>query len=219
MSESEQERVRTGAVRAAWAASKPNRHNYAAVVSELNASKLVGEGRVFERGAHVPVTQMGYFKPPGDAFLTEMRSKDRRSAKECEYVNGVGVWIETGLAAMELAKERDGSVDDLARRLALADRASKAALEVVSMSAKFFRDITENGVEKARQIAYLVEQGHDAVHSESYRTARKALTGRSRSRQQSSLLKPAFKKREARRKAARIALPSQSDGAPSCFVC
>ena len=46
------------------------------------------------------------------------------------------------------------------------------------MRAQYFRDITEHGVEEARQMAYLVEQGHDAVHSESYRTAREALTGK-----------------------------------------
>lgn len=113
-------------------------------------------------------------------------------------MNGVGVWIETGLAAMELAKEQDGSVNDLARRLALAECVLKAALEVSSMKAQFFRDINENGVEEAKQMAYLVKQGHDAVHSESYWTAREALTLKSDvgswSRRQSTLIKPAFKK-------------------------
>lgn len=165
-------------LRGRWAGAKPARHDYAAVVTELNASKLVGEGSVFERGPHVPITHLGYFKPPVDAFLSELKSKDRRSAKEWEYINGAGVWIETGLAAMTLAKEQEGTVEDLARRLALAEKAFKAALEVISMRAQYFRDVVENGVEEARQMAYLVEQGHDAVHSESYRTAREALTSK-----------------------------------------
>jgi len=52
------------ATRAAWAIAKPERRNYGTVVTELNSSRLVGEGSVLERGPHVPVTHMGYFKPP-----------------------------------------------------------------------------------------------------------------------------------------------------------
>lgn len=161
-----------------WAVAKPLRNDYAEVVSELNASKLVGEGSVFERGPFVPITHLGYFKPPVDAFLNELKSKDRRSAKEWEYINAAGVWLETGLASMTLAKEQKGSEEDLVRRLALAESSFKAALEVLSMRAQYFRDITENGIEQARQMAFLVEQGHDAVHSESYRSAREALTSK-----------------------------------------
>ena len=50
-------------VRAAWAAAAPAKKDYGLVVSDLNSSKLVGEGDVFERGAHVPVTHVGYFEP------------------------------------------------------------------------------------------------------------------------------------------------------------
>lgn len=46
------------------------------------------------------------------------------------------------------------------------------------MRAQYFRDITENGIEEARHMAFLVEQGNDAVHSPTYRTAREALTGK-----------------------------------------
>lgn len=166
------------AVRAAWATAKPNRRDYGMVVTELNSSKLVGEGSIFERGPHVPVTHMKYFKPPADAFLADLRSKDRRSAKEWEYVNAAGVWAELGLAALELAKTQDGDTEDLGRRLTLAQQSFAAALEVLSMRAQYFRDITEQGVEAARQMSFLVEQGHDAVFSESYRTAREALTTR-----------------------------------------
>jgi hypothetical protein len=52
-----------------------------------------GEGSIFERGAHVPVTHMAFFKPPATAFLSELKSKDRWSAKEWENVNAAGVWL------------------------------------------------------------------------------------------------------------------------------
>jgi hypothetical protein len=50
-----------------------------------------GEGRIFERGRHVPVTRMAFFKPPATAFLSELKAKDRRSRKEGKYINAVGV--------------------------------------------------------------------------------------------------------------------------------
>lgn len=59
----------------------PTRRDYGEVVTELNLSKFVGEGRVFDRGPHVPVAHMGYFKPPIDAFLAELKFKYRWSAK------------------------------------------------------------------------------------------------------------------------------------------
>ena len=44
------------------------------------------------------------------------------------------------------------------------------------MRAQYFREITEQGVEAARQMSFLVKQRHVAVFSESYRTPREALT-------------------------------------------
>ena len=46
------------------------------------------------------------------------------------------------------------------------------------MRAQYFRDFTEQGVETARQMSFRVEQGYDAVFSESYRAAREALTSK-----------------------------------------
>ena len=40
------------------------------------------------------------------------------------------------------------------------------------MRAQYFRDITEHGVVAAGKMSFLVEQGHDAVFSQSYRSAR-----------------------------------------------
>lgn len=69
-----------------------------------------------------------------------------------------------------------GTEEDITGRLGLAEKSLRTALEVLSMRAQYFRDITEQGVEAGRQLAYLVEQGHEAVFSESHRTARVALT-------------------------------------------
>ena len=160
-----------------WRTAEPDRMDYATVVGDMNANRLVGDATIFERAVHVPVTHMGYFKPNSDAFLLELKAKDRRSAKEWEYVNGAGVWVETGLAALDVAK-RSESCKDMARRLALAETSFRAALEVLSMRGQYFREIVEHGVEEARQMAFLVEQGQDAVHSSSYRAAREALTAK-----------------------------------------
>lgn len=165
-------------LRALWAASKPTRHDYAAVVNEINSLKLVGEASVFDRGPHVPITHLSFFKAPVDAFATDLKSKDRRSAKEWDYINGAGVWLESGIAALRLARDGTGDAAECARHLALADDFLQASLEVLSMRSQYFRDITENGIEEARQMAFLVEQGSDAVHSNAYRSTREVLTGK-----------------------------------------
>ena len=163
-------------LRAAWAAAAPAKKDYGLVVSAFNSSKLVGEGSTFERGAHVPVTHMGYFKPPKGAFLAAPKSKDRRSAKEWEYINAAGVWLELGMASRDVAATESGTEQDMGRQLKLAQKSLKASLEMLSMRAQYFRDITDQGVETARQMSFLVEQGYDAVFSESHRSAREALT-------------------------------------------
>lgn len=83
-----------------WAVAKPKRDDFAAVVTDINAARLVGESRVFYRGPHVPITHMEYFKPTMNALLTNLKSKDLRSAMERKYLNGAGVWVETELSAL-----------------------------------------------------------------------------------------------------------------------
>lgn len=60
------------------------------------------------------------------------------------------------------------------------------------MRAQYFRDITKHGIEEALQMAFLVEQGNDAVHSESYRTVREALTENSKMKQPRCLQRPGW---------------------------
>jgi hypothetical protein len=88
-----------GRVTTAWKTAESNHSDYGLAVAELNSSQMVGNGNVFERGSHVPVTQLAYFKPPASAFSSEFRAKYRRSAKEWEYVNAAGVWVEWGQTA------------------------------------------------------------------------------------------------------------------------
>lgn len=129
-----------------WSTSKPNRHDYSAVLNELNAAKIFGNGIIFERGPHVPIGHMAYFKPPMDDFAVYLKAKDRRSVKKWEYVNGAGVWLETILASLNLAKEGGDEIDVITHRLSLAEGSLKAALEVLLMRAQYFRDIREHGI-------------------------------------------------------------------------
>lgn len=46
------------------------------------------------------------------------------------------------------------------------------------MRAQYFWNITEEGVEAARQMVFLVEKGHDAVFSSSYPSTREAITSK-----------------------------------------
>lgn len=62
------------------------------------------------------------------------------------------------------------------RHLSLAETALNAELEVLLMRLQYFHDITDHRMEESNKMSFLVEQVHDAVHSESYRTALEALT-------------------------------------------
>jgi hypothetical protein len=66
----------------------------------------------------------------------------------------------------------------MARLLVLADKSFAAAREVLAMRAQYFHDIVQYGVEAARQMSFLVEQSHDAVHSDSHRSVRESLNQR-----------------------------------------
>lgn len=126
---------------AAWSTLSPTTVDYATVVSELNASKLVSEASVFESRPHVPITYLAYIKQITEAFPVELKSKDRCSTKKWKYVNEASVWIETGLTALEIAKTRKASPQEMALILALAETLFKAALEVRSMCSQYFRDV------------------------------------------------------------------------------
>lgn len=58
--------------------------------------------------------------------------------------------MEPGLAALEVANVHDGKVENMGRRLSLAQSSFKAALEVLSMRAQYLRDVTEQGMDVAR---------------------------------------------------------------------
>lgn len=76
---------------AAWVVGNHVRHDLRAFVTKLKGSKLVGNGIVFHRDAYVPITHMGHFKEPSDAFITDLRSNYARSLKEWDYINASGV--------------------------------------------------------------------------------------------------------------------------------
>lgn len=122
------------------------------------------EASVFERGPDVPVTHMAYIKSATDAFLAELKEKDRRSPKEWGYVNGDGVWVETGLTALDIAKKTTGMPKNLERWLELAKSSHQAELEVMLMHTHYFCDMKEHWIKEARQMDFRVEEGNDDVH-------------------------------------------------------
>jgi hypothetical protein len=86
----------------------PENGDYGKAVAELDSSKMVGAGTVFECGRHLPVTHMAFFKPAAIPFWSELRSKDRWSAKEWKYFSAAGVWLELSQTALA----GDGDADD-----------------------------------------------------------------------------------------------------------
>lgn len=112
-----------------------------------------------------------------DAFVVGLKAKDRSLAKEWKYVIVTKVWLETELAGLQLVEESNGDSQDFGRCLELAKMSFNAAIKNLAMRAQYFRDIFELGTDETKQMAFLVEQGNDAVHSEAYKSTREALTG------------------------------------------
>lgn len=55
-----------------------------------------------------------------------------------------------------------GNVAEMGRLLRMVQDSFKADLDVILMRDEYFRDITDQGVEAAQKMAFLVEQGHSA---------------------------------------------------------
>lgn len=119
----------------AWATGAPTRRDYEVVVSELSALRLVGEEAQFDGGPHVPVTHMVYFKPSADAFLSQLKAKDRRSATEWgthQRDGGMNGTMPRGDDVGEGGRH-GGNGSDFGRGLKIAEDSLKVAFEVVSM--------------------------------------------------------------------------------------
>lgn len=69
MTDEPQSAEKMSELRERWSLAKPNRNDFAAVVTDIKVENLVCETSTFERGPHVLMTHMGYFKPPTDSFL------------------------------------------------------------------------------------------------------------------------------------------------------
>lgn len=63
------------AFRGLCSTSKPTRHDYAAVVTEINAAEIVIEGSIFELGPYVPIIHMAYLKHPIDASAFKFKAE------------------------------------------------------------------------------------------------------------------------------------------------
>lgn len=72
------------------------------------------------------------------------------------------------------------------------------------MHDQYFCDIVDHGIDDSYQMAFLVEEGHDALHSSSDQTARENLTGRLGTEVAKLRLEKATKKKKG---AAKLALP------------
>lgn len=110
-------------------------------------------------------------------------------------MNGARVWVETGLPALSLCNESPIPGKEMERKLALDEQCFKNALEILSMSAQYFRDITEHGVDEAYKTVFFVHD-HDAVNLESYYTARKALTSKTEVKSEKILPSIGLKKKQ-----------------------
>lgn len=98
---------------------------------------------------------LGYFQPDSNLYR-DIYKKDRRGAKELEYVHAAGTWIEQGITSLEVAKE-SSDASEQARLIQLGLDSVCAAKELLAQRTQYFELVNTKGVKTANQIAELFE--------------------------------------------------------------
>ena len=138
--------------------------DYSKVLNHLAAINLVGRGQLWPRGDFIQPHRPGYFKPESRLYIETLR-KDRRNAKELEYVHSAGTWLEQGLCALELIKST-GSAAEQGRLFYIAEESLQACKEILAMRTSHVHAILQKGPAIARHLAEIVEAKHEAEHSQ-----------------------------------------------------
>lgn len=86
--------------------------------------------------------------------------------------------VEMSLAALMLTRTTNETNAELFHHLALSETALKATCEMLTTWSQHFKDITKHGVEMARKMLFVVEQGIDAVLSDTHRSSTNILTAK-----------------------------------------
>lgn len=71
-------------------------------------------------------------------------------------MNGVDLWLETGINELKSDKEGTDELGRIDRRILLSDELLKAAMEVLLMRAQYFRDNIHHSMEEDLQMPFLV---------------------------------------------------------------
>lgn len=142
-------------LRAAWATLKPDRRYFCFVVSELNALTLVGEEGDFTREGHTG-DPSGLFQAPQEQLPLQIGIEGRTVRERVEILERGGRVELVGPHGTGGGEDWDGTVDDMGRKRSLYESVLRASHEVLCLRAEYFCDITGQGVEAARQMAFLV---------------------------------------------------------------
>jgi len=144
--------------------------DYADVVGHQLAAGMVGRRQLWPRSSMVLPSEIGFFKPESTLYL-ETFKKDRRNAKELEYVHSAGCWVEQSLAALSLLKD-ERNPDKQGKLLWLLEEGLQGTKEVLAMRTAHFQTVLSKGQTQANQLADLVETRVEAkrhqIPSEAY---------------------------------------------------
>ena len=150
--------------------SAPTSGDYVDLVNHQLASGMVGRKELWPRSSLFLPNEVGYFKPETTLYLETFR-KDRRNAKELEYVHSAGCWVEQCQSVLTLLRE-ETDTGKQSRLLGLIEEALGGAREVLAMRTAHFQTILSKRQSQANQIADLVETRVEAkrhqVPSEAY---------------------------------------------------
>lgn len=129
------------------------------LVEDVREADLEAGGAVFHREAPL-IDHFSYFKPKSASMYIQLSGKDRRSAKEYEYVNAAGVWGEMALAGMTsiCEGEIDGDIDDMAKQLHAIRACMGGVMEVLRQRMDYMHNVVEHGAAEAKLVASVAEE-------------------------------------------------------------
>lgn len=144
--------------------------DYATLAVHQCAAGMVGRKELWPRSSLVLPSELCFLKPETTLYFETFR-RDRRNAKELEYVHAAGCWVEQALGAFSLLRDESDS-DKQAKLLWLVEEGLQVAKEVLSMRTAHFQTVLSKAQNQANQIAELVETRVEAkrhqIPSEAY---------------------------------------------------
>ena len=136
-------------------------------LSQAVRDVALDEGRpVFHRQAPL-VGHFSYFQPTESTYYDKLLDKDKRGAKEFEYLNAAGVWAQladVGLSEL-LSDDSPKSPEEYGKLLYAVKKCVDGVVEIQGARFQYFMNVLRYGPAEAKLLADLAERKAEPILS------------------------------------------------------